>query len=173
MTQEWRKFTKELLDRILATKLQFAYSRECKWGENKREETDCPPLSSPWCGSTSFIQLLHYNFRLRGQASESSTHMLPGILSTTLKFPGREPDHPLPSSANFKKNENFSVRLLVLRRQNFTLGSVYNGIIFFTVQGFRSLLGRCHFLLTRKKCTSTFSAQATICIDFILNLTTT
>jgi len=45
VTEAWRKFTKELLDRILATKLQFACSLECKRGEKKREGTDWTPLS--------------------------------------------------------------------------------------------------------------------------------
>jgi len=30
----------------LGDKLQFACSWECKRGEKRREETDCPPLSS-------------------------------------------------------------------------------------------------------------------------------
>jgi len=99
----------------------------------------------------------------RRQASQSSNQVLLRMLSTALKFPMREPDHPLPSRAKVKDNEKFSIRLLVLQRQIFTLRFVCNwNKCFYTVQVLRSFCERRHFfLLTKMKCASAFGAQAT------------
>lgn len=131
MTQEWRTFTEELLDRILATSCSLhvlGNARGEKRGGKRLIVLHSHHFDAVQQALSSFYTKTTWQ---RGQASQSSNPVLPRILSTALKFPRREPDHPLPSRAKVKNNENFSICLLVLQRQNFTLLLSTIGIIVF------------------------------------------
>lgn len=135
---------KEIYERIARQNLGDKVTVCMFWGTQKGRKEDGTD-----CLSSTLITLMQFNklypaftLQLPGSVGrpQSIIRVLLGILSTTLRLPGCESDHPLPSIAMVRNNKNFSMLLSVLQRQNLPLFFVYNwNRCFYTLRGLRSL----------------------------------